>query len=124
MGPVPGPHRPPCLCVPLPSPRSPHAGASVSVDIWSVGCIMAEMITGKTLFKEATTVSYTEGRTGAYPAPGAGFEGLPCTWGDICQEQVGGRAPSLARLCVPDLGQDLDQLKEIMKVTGAFPQVY
>ncbi|XP_069437937.1 mitogen-activated protein kinase 12 isoform X2 [Ovis canadensis] len=32
-------------------PRSPHAGASVSVDIWSVGCIMAEMITGKTLFK-------------------------------------------------------------------------
>lgn len=40
------------LCVPpLPSPRSPDAGASVSVDIWSVGCIMAEMITGKTLFK-------------------------------------------------------------------------
>ncbi|XP_046502734.1 mitogen-activated protein kinase 12 isoform X2 [Equus quagga] len=31
--------------------KSPDVGASVSVDIWSVGCIMAEMITGKTLFK-------------------------------------------------------------------------
>lgn len=34
-----------------PQPLSPEAGASLSVDIWSVGCIMAEMITGKTLFK-------------------------------------------------------------------------
>ncbi|MBW01521.1 Mitogen-activated protein kinase 12, partial [Eschrichtius robustus] len=31
--------------------KGPDGGASVSVDIWSVGCIMAEMITGKTLFK-------------------------------------------------------------------------
>nr|XP_031529495.1 mitogen-activated protein kinase 12 isoform X3 [Vicugna pacos] len=42
---------PQSMCAPLPSPHSPDAGASVSVDIWSVGCIMAEMITGKTLFK-------------------------------------------------------------------------
>ncbi|XP_014385099.1 PREDICTED: mitogen-activated protein kinase 13 [Myotis brandtii] len=31
--------------------HSPDEGASPSVDIWSVGCIMAEMLTGKTLFK-------------------------------------------------------------------------
>lgn len=47
MGPVPPPLS---VCAPLPSPQSPDTGASVSVDIWSMGCIMAEMITGKTLF--------------------------------------------------------------------------
>ena len=63
-------HRPPVCVCPLPSPRSPHAGASVSVDIWSVGCIMAEMITGKTLFKGNDRILHR----------GADW-GLPCTWG-------------------------------------------
>ena len=72
MGPVPTTPPPPspvCVC-PLPSPWSPHAGASVSVDIWSVGCIMAEMITGKTLFKGNDRILHR----------GADW-GLPCTWG-------------------------------------------
>lgn len=61
---------PQSVCAPLPSLRSPDAGASVSVDIWSVGCIMAEMITGKTLFKGNDRILYR----------GPGW-GLPCTWG-------------------------------------------
>ncbi|XP_008567161.1 PREDICTED: mitogen-activated protein kinase 12 isoform X1 [Galeopterus variegatus] len=48
---LPNPNGPMCLPPPLPHPHGALTGASVSVDIWSVGCIMAEMITGKTLFK-------------------------------------------------------------------------
>lgn len=33
----------------------------------------------------------------------------------------GWASPVSGPLCVPDLGQDLDQLKEIMKVTGTPP---
>lgn len=46
------------------------ATPSASVDIWSVGCIMAEMITGKTLFKGNDRILHR----------GADW-GLPCTWG-------------------------------------------
>lgn len=64
-----------CVCVSLPStlpgPRSPDVGASVSVDIWSVGCIMAEMITGKTLFKGNDRILYLWGADWGwgYPTP-------------------------------------------------------
>ncbi|KAF6119519.1 hypothetical protein HJG60_010016 [Phyllostomus discolor] len=46
-----GPMSMPPAVRPSPGPQSPDEGPSVSVDIWSAGCIMAEMITGKILFK-------------------------------------------------------------------------
>ncbi|XP_022452594.1 mitogen-activated protein kinase 12 isoform X4 [Delphinapterus leucas] len=130
-----------------------------TVDIWSVGCIMAEMITGETLFKGSDRILYLElGAGEACPTPGAGCGGgLPYTCGEqarrtaragwvgelcptpgagcggglpyTCGEQarrtaragwVGELCP-LAPRCAPDLSQDLDQLKEIMKVTGTPP---
>ncbi|KAB0397170.1 hypothetical protein E2I00_004722, partial [Balaenoptera physalus] len=83
-----------------------------TVDIWSVGCIMAEMITGKTLFKGSDRILHLE-------------PGLPYTCGEQARHtaQAGwvGELCSLALHCAPDLSQDLDQLKEIMKVTGTPP---
>lgn len=78
-------------------------GTSVSVDIWSVGCIMAEMITGKILFKGNDRILLRRASWDFGQGVGAG-------WATLCSLQ-----------CVPDLGTDLDQLKEIMKVTGTPP---
>lgn len=118
---------PASVCARLPSPQSPDGGASVSVDIWSVGCIMAEMITGETLFKGSDRILYLElGAGEACLTPGAGCGGgLPYTCGGQARRTaragwVGELCP-LAPRCAPDLSQDLDQLKEIMKVTGTPP---
>ncbi|XP_024593241.1 mitogen-activated protein kinase 12 isoform X1 [Neophocaena asiaeorientalis asiaeorientalis] len=98
-----------------------------TVDIWSVGCIMAEMITGETLFKGSDRILYLElGAGEACLTPGAGCGGgLPYTCGGQARRTaragwVGELCP-LAPRCAPDLSQDLDQLKEIMKVTGTPP---
>ena len=72
---------PASVCAPLPSPQGPDGGASVSVDIWSVGCIMAEMITGKTLFKGSDRILHLE--------PGAG---------EACPTPAGSRPGTLPRL--------------------------
>lgn len=40
------------------------------MDVWSAGCIMAEMITGKTLFKGNDRILRLWGQVGrAYPPP-------------------------------------------------------
>uniref|UniRef100_A0A2K5UBS5 mitogen-activated protein kinase n=1 Tax=Macaca fascicularis TaxID=9541 RepID=A0A2K5UBS5_MACFA len=178
-----------------------------TVDIWSVGCIMAEMITGKTLFKGSDRIlQQHQGRVGMAPAQvgGSGAVGMapaqvggsggwgwllprwgvlglgmaPAQVGDsggvgMAPAQVGvlgvgdgscpgggsgvgdgscpdggfwgggdgscpgggfwglGMAPAQVGAvralisgppsCAPDLSADLDQLKEIMKVTGTPP---
>uniref|UniRef100_F6ZTS0 mitogen-activated protein kinase n=1 Tax=Macaca mulatta TaxID=9544 RepID=F6ZTS0_MACMU len=153
-----------------------------TVDIWSVGCIMAEMITGKTLFKGSDRIlQQHQGRVGMAPAqvggsggvgmapaqvggsgvgdgscPGGGFWGLGMAPAQVGGSGVGdgscpdggfrgggdgscagggfwglGMAPAQVGAvralisgppsCAPDLSADLDQLKEIMKVTGTPP---
>lgn len=83
---------PASVCARLPSPQSPDGGASVSVDIWSVGCIMAEMITGRRSSK-AATVSYTwswvRGRLALHLELGAG---------EACPTPAGGRPGALPGL--------------------------
>lgn len=76
-----------------------------TVDIWSVGCIMAEMITGKTLFKGNDRILNLWGAGG----------------GRVLPRPDGWVSPALAPGCAPQLGADLDQLKEILKVTGTPP---
>ncbi|KAK2121931.1 Mitogen-activated protein kinase 12 [Saguinus oedipus] len=84
-----------------------------TVDIWSVGCIMAEMITGKTLFKGSDRILQQQGSTGQVGMTSAQVEGIG---------GAGGEGPNLWHpSCAPDLSTDLDQLKEIMKVTGTPP---
>lgn len=75
------------------------------MDIWSVGCIMAEMITGKTLFKGNDRILNLWGAGG----------------GRVLPRPDGWVSPALAPGCAPQLGADLDQLKEILKVTGTPP---
>lgn len=69
-------------CIPA-GPQSPDARASVSVDIWSAGCIMAEMITGKILFKGNDRILHLWSQAGvAFPAPvGPGGWGFSYTCG-------------------------------------------
>uniref|UniRef100_A0A8D1B628 mitogen-activated protein kinase n=1 Tax=Sus scrofa TaxID=9823 RepID=A0A8D1B628_PIG len=186
-----------------------------TVDIWSVGCIMAEMITGKTLFRGSDRILHLEpggaplllGGRGAGPPPprggggpaprpprrrgvpapappggggpppppprggapprrGGRGPGLPSSWGGGGRDSpppggAGGGAPllrggrgaglpsswggggrdspppggagagaplhqlrTLVPRCAPDLSRDLDQLKEIMKVTGTPPEEF
>lgn len=65
---------------------------------------MAEMITGKILFKGNDRI-------------------LLCSASFDFRQGVGGCwvGHPLPLHCIPDLGTDLDQLKEIMKVTGTPP---
>ena len=78
----------PPLCVPSPGPQSPDEGASVSVDIWSAGCIMAEMITGKTLFKGNDRILCLWGQAGWVAAGHIVWAGWgvvsPAPWPTLC----------------------------------------
>ena len=83
------------------------------MDIWSAGCIMAEMITGKTLFKGSDRILHLWGVGWVWGGAG---HAAPARWG--------GAPCSLAPCCAPHLSTDLDQLKEIMKVTGTPPDEF